>query len=94
MREEQIALAVDTIFIKYDVDRNGYLDADEVYRLILDSNELHGIHKRPTQQELDKFFSKFFQQVQTVIFNLCNVFMFTFYHKVKFILSTTFWYYP
>ena len=59
VNEEQVSMAVDIIFDKYDADRNGLLDCDEVCRLIRDAKVLQGSKKSPTNQEVDNFMGKF-----------------------------------
>lgn len=53
--DEQLHHAIDTIYDKYDVDRSGTLEGDEVYNLINDAFKSLNRGREVSQQEIQNF---------------------------------------
>lgn len=55
--EQQIKLAIETIFMKYDVDKSGSLDLAEVKTVINDAFRNSGCPRNITEDDIKKFVS-------------------------------------
>lgn len=53
--DEQLKQAIDAIFTKYDKDRSGTLEENEIYELIKDAFKSLGRSREVTQQEVKQF---------------------------------------
>jgi Ca2+-binding EF-hand superfamily protein len=53
--QEQLVQAVDAVFTKYDTDKSGTLDSNEVFNLINDALKHMKSTRQVTQQEVAQF---------------------------------------
>lgn len=53
--DDQLKQAIDAIFNKYDTDRSGTLEENEIYNLINDAFKSLGRQREVTQQEVKQF---------------------------------------
>jgi Ca2+-binding EF-hand superfamily protein len=53
--DDMLKVAVEGIFRKYDVDKSGTLEGEEIYAMISDSFRSLGRKKNVTKQEVDQF---------------------------------------
>lgn len=53
--DDQLRQAIDAIFNKYDTDRSGTLEGNEVYNLISDAFKSLGRNKEVSEQEVQQF---------------------------------------
>ena len=53
--DDQLRQAIDAIFNKYDVDRSGTLEENEIFSLINDAFKSLGRNREVTEQEVRQF---------------------------------------
>ena len=55
--DDQLRQAIDAIFNKYDTDKSGTLEDNEIFNLINDAFKSLGRNREVTQQEVSQFIS-------------------------------------
>jgi Ca2+-binding EF-hand superfamily protein len=53
--DDQLRQAIDAIFSKYDTDKSGTLEGNEIYNLINDAFKSLGRNRQVSQQEVQQF---------------------------------------
>ena len=67
--QENIQLAADVIFKKYDKDLNGFLDTSEITLLLTEARRKMGDDSKVTKQDVEKFMGYFSPATPDIITN-------------------------